>query len=66
MLSVEEDEISCLASLLSSTGWNLTADRTIRLWKDCHSPGFGTGAGPQDPGVDQPHKPGAIQQESAW
>lgn len=59
-------EASGLASLLSPTGWHLTADRTFRLWKDYHSPGFVTGAGSQDPGVDQPHQPGAIQQQSAW
>lgn len=67
MLSVEvfsEAEGSGLAQLLSSTGWHLAVDGTIRLWKDCHRPGFVSGAGPQGSGVDQSHQPGTTQ--SAW
>ncbi len=69
MLSVEVLSVaegSGLTWLLLSTGLHLAADGTVRLWKDCHSPGFVSGAGPQGSRVDQPHRPGAIQQHSAW
>lgn len=69
MLSVEvlnEPEGPSLAWLWSPTGWHPTADGTIRLWEDCYSTGFISGARPQDSGMDQPHQPGAIQQQSAW
>lgn len=51
--------------LLLSAGWNLAVDGTSRVWKDCSSQGFVSGSRPQGPGVDQPHQPGIIQQQSA-